>query len=230
MFFGRFINEDPIKDGTNWYAYCGNNPLMFVDPSGLYQLEVDSNGNVYAIIEGGDTLSEIAEAEVNDASAWDRIHYRGDPNELQIGERIDISGLYNEAYPQYNVIIRHVTPNGEIKGVYYKSLMPSSYIERCLEDDEFFYVMPGFIYVTSKEAVGKVQEMEKEYYDFIFSIAAGTKMDIKQVNQAAKAAGITSPEVRKAFGRYIESLKGGKRNDVNFSWRELVELAKEFLE
>ena len=25
---GRFICEDPIKDGLNWYAYCGNNPVM----------------------------------------------------------------------------------------------------------------------------------------------------------------------------------------------------------
>ena len=32
---GRFISEDPIRDGMNWYAYCGNSPIMFVDPSGL---------------------------------------------------------------------------------------------------------------------------------------------------------------------------------------------------
>ena len=32
---GRFITEDPIKDGLNWYVYCSNNPVMFVDPSGL---------------------------------------------------------------------------------------------------------------------------------------------------------------------------------------------------
>ena len=32
---GRFISEDPIRDGGNWYAYCGNNPVMKVDPSGL---------------------------------------------------------------------------------------------------------------------------------------------------------------------------------------------------
>ena len=32
---GRFITEDPIWDGLNWYAYCGNNPVMFVDPWGL---------------------------------------------------------------------------------------------------------------------------------------------------------------------------------------------------
>ena len=30
----RFITEDPAKDGENWYAYCGNNPVMRIDPSG----------------------------------------------------------------------------------------------------------------------------------------------------------------------------------------------------
>ena len=31
----RFITEDPAKDGVNWYSYCGNNPIMYVDPWGL---------------------------------------------------------------------------------------------------------------------------------------------------------------------------------------------------
>ena len=26
---GRFITEDPARDGENWYVYCGNNPVMF---------------------------------------------------------------------------------------------------------------------------------------------------------------------------------------------------------
>lgn len=32
---GRFINVDPVQDGTNWYVYCNNNPMNMVDPSGL---------------------------------------------------------------------------------------------------------------------------------------------------------------------------------------------------
>ena len=32
---GRFITEDPAKDGLNWYAYCGNNPINFTDSWGL---------------------------------------------------------------------------------------------------------------------------------------------------------------------------------------------------
>ena len=32
---GRFVSEDPIKDGNNWYVYCGNNPLCFLDSTGM---------------------------------------------------------------------------------------------------------------------------------------------------------------------------------------------------
>ncbi|MBN1186713.1 MAG: RHS domain-containing protein, partial [Bacteroidales bacterium] len=32
---GRFISVDPVKDGVNWYAYCANNPLVMIDPTGL---------------------------------------------------------------------------------------------------------------------------------------------------------------------------------------------------
>ena len=33
---GRFITEDPAKDGLNWYAYCSNNPVNLIDPLGLF--------------------------------------------------------------------------------------------------------------------------------------------------------------------------------------------------
>lgn len=36
---GRFITEDPIKDGTNWYIYVNNNPLRYTDPTGLISIE-----------------------------------------------------------------------------------------------------------------------------------------------------------------------------------------------
>lgn len=36
---GRFITEDPVKDGVNWYGYCNGNPVMFVDPWGLAEIK-----------------------------------------------------------------------------------------------------------------------------------------------------------------------------------------------
>jgi RHS repeat-associated protein len=36
---GRFISKDPAQAGTNWYAYCENNPLGATDPSGLLSVD-----------------------------------------------------------------------------------------------------------------------------------------------------------------------------------------------
>ena len=33
---GRFLTRDPIRDGKNWYSYCGNNPVGYHDNVGLY--------------------------------------------------------------------------------------------------------------------------------------------------------------------------------------------------
>ena len=35
---GRFISVDPAKDGWNWYAYCAGNPVLYVDPSGMFSV------------------------------------------------------------------------------------------------------------------------------------------------------------------------------------------------
>jgi RHS repeat-associated protein len=32
---GRMLGEDSIRDGLNWYTYCGNNPVMYTDRTGL---------------------------------------------------------------------------------------------------------------------------------------------------------------------------------------------------
>ncbi len=44
---GRITTEDPMRDGLNWYAYANNNPLKFVDPSGLANLTSYTPDNPY---------------------------------------------------------------------------------------------------------------------------------------------------------------------------------------
>ena len=61
---GRFISEDPAKDGLNWYVYCGNNPVNFIDPS----------GNDAIIITPRPAVSEHASIIVQD-SRTDKWYY-----------------------------------------------------------------------------------------------------------------------------------------------------------
>ncbi|MBA4293536.1 hypothetical protein C0431_11275 [bacterium] len=52
---GRFLTRDPIKDGRNWYAYCGNNPISRVDPNGLEAVLVQGDVDFFGGM--GDHLS-----------------------------------------------------------------------------------------------------------------------------------------------------------------------------
>jgi len=49
---GRFMTEDPIKDGLNWYIYANNNPLRFVDPTGLVAV-------IGEHVETGEVVTEL---------------------------------------------------------------------------------------------------------------------------------------------------------------------------
>jgi lysozyme len=67
---GRFISEDPVLDGTLWYAYVNNNPMTFVDPTGLEPYEYTTTGEdwtlniVRNLMEqtGDESLSRMAAA------------------------------------------------------------------------------------------------------------------------------------------------------------------------
>ncbi len=60
---GRFTQLDPARDGLNWYAYCSNNPILFVDPWGLseelgsyYNIENDPNAAIKVEVEGNTVI------------------------------------------------------------------------------------------------------------------------------------------------------------------------------
>ncbi|MBX3096309.1 MAG: RHS repeat-associated core domain-containing protein [Fimbriimonadaceae bacterium] len=50
---GRFLTRDPIKDGRNWNAYCGNTPIGRIDPSGLVFLTPPPTGSISLVVLPG---------------------------------------------------------------------------------------------------------------------------------------------------------------------------------
>ena len=59
---GRFTTEDPAKSGLNWYAYCGNNPVNYVDPWGLEYAPIRDIAGSYAVAFGEKPKYEFGEA------------------------------------------------------------------------------------------------------------------------------------------------------------------------
>ncbi|MGE5557317.1 MAG: RHS repeat domain-containing protein [Bacillota bacterium] len=49
---GRFITEDPAKDGVNWYVYCENNPLKYIDLDGLSSIGITVQGGACCVAAG----------------------------------------------------------------------------------------------------------------------------------------------------------------------------------
>ena len=53
----RFTQEDIIKDGANWYAYCEGNPLVYVDPWGLKAGDLYINGQLISNVRYIDDIA-----------------------------------------------------------------------------------------------------------------------------------------------------------------------------
>jgi len=61
---GRFTSLDPIRDGLNWYVYCSNNPVNFVDPMGL----VPKINNLYDLFNAGGSIINDDDQDNNNDS------------------------------------------------------------------------------------------------------------------------------------------------------------------
>ncbi len=55
----RFTTPDPAEDGINWYAYCGNNPVKYIDPSGYVFLQKAEPFKLIRYYSGDDLVDII---------------------------------------------------------------------------------------------------------------------------------------------------------------------------
>ena len=74
---GRFMSEDPAQDGLNWYVYCGNNPVMHIDPLGLAPEDHNEFGKDSKIAKRLDELGEAWNA-TSYVSEKAKIHKRAE--------------------------------------------------------------------------------------------------------------------------------------------------------
>jgi len=91
---GRFLQPDPIGfdgDPTNLYSYCGNNPVVYLDPTGLFRGGQFAQGafvgvvSVYAGIYGGAALSATGVGAI-------------------LGVPMMISGVIGVGYAEMNIV------------------------------------------------------------------------------------------------------------------------------
>ena len=98
---GRFVTEDPAADpnNPNLYTYSRNNPLIFVDPTGLWTYEIDEEtGDWYAVAEEKDTLSGLSKDVYGTSRYVDELQEDNeieDPKTIQVGQRVKM-GNYNK--------------------------------------------------------------------------------------------------------------------------------------
>ncbi len=98
----RFITEDPIKDGLNWYAYCGNNPLRYVDLNGLSYSEVAEA--LQTIIDNKSRMMSPGTPEYEYWTAYSNI--------LVAKEKIENSDIYMEDWSGLKAVLSPIV-NGD---------------------------------------------------------------------------------------------------------------------
>ena len=64
---GSFTQEDPIKDGSNWYSYCMGSPVAIVDPTGLFSWA--SFGKIVAAVAVAVVVTTVCVATAGAAMA-----------------------------------------------------------------------------------------------------------------------------------------------------------------
>ena len=71
---GRFVSQDPVKDGANWFGYCDNNPLRHIDQNGLWSVEISATGGgaIGASWTGGLSLAIDDKGNVYDFFTYDK--------------------------------------------------------------------------------------------------------------------------------------------------------------
>jgi RHS repeat-associated protein len=101
---GRFMTEDPMKSGENWYEYCNDNPVNLIDPVGFRYLDphdnpdynddisIDQRSHDHDFIDKSNNNSSIIGWDLNEMG--EEFSYRLGPYKITInlGSSLSING------------------------------------------------------------------------------------------------------------------------------------------
>ena len=150
---GRFITEDPVKDGLNWYNYCAGNPVMMIDPSGLGKVDI-SSANQYS---EDDKFISIIETYLNEISDYEISIDRntGTINAISCGGIVDKpcgSELVGNLIENDNIIIKYKENATNTNGMKIDGKITIEFDpDKVLKETEWNYVMDnnGDIYLET---------------------------------------------------------------------------------
>ena len=170
----RFTQEDPAKDGWNWYAYCGNDPVNSTDPSGTlrvprvvtYAFPVDVKGKRRIIPKGAIVQYELGKK----SNGYAYVYY--DP--------YGYAGYVYAGYLRYPTIgemtgeiIRSrifvtVTQNGGIQDMFYAAgfIRTSDGVYHARQDALQRFGGYNSVYDS---VFNYVTDMRKEFYEFKYN-------------------------------------------------------------
>ena len=94
---GRFTSEDPIGAGLNYYTYCYNNPVLFIDPSGLIGIMPD--GTIHMGEGDTDIDRQLLQLKIDYENA------KNDTERKRIAAKA--KSIRNNNEGQYRVLLSH---------------------------------------------------------------------------------------------------------------------------
>jgi RHS repeat-associated protein len=124
---GRFLTLDPIKSGNNWFIYCENNPLNYVDLLGLEKttssISQNSDGTSTTTYNYGNITTVVTEDK--DGNEISRYYYMNGIANLSIINEKNLDGsTENKTYydKKGNPLLRLVTEKNNKGQIYRETL------------------------------------------------------------------------------------------------------------
>jgi RHS repeat-associated protein len=104
---GRFLTRDPAKDGRNWYAYCENDSINRIDPSGLNWVLKIGKHTWIVIKKGGGTIKNYIRKNYPERDI--RIHRSEEGLPSPHGHAVEPPPVPGGWYPEDDVSKIHIT-------------------------------------------------------------------------------------------------------------------------